>query len=387
MNRPPRRLLAIASLAACALVLTFGAGCGVPQQPVHPRPDPTRPVEPLPRAGKVAAPSKGAFLGVFAPPAPFETRPLETFERRARKGTSIVMWYQPWSRYNRNRFDSSACIAMMRRGKVPMITWEPWNPGDYPKRLPNRADQPSYRLSSIIRGRHDEYIRSWARDIRRLGGPVMLRPMHEMNGRWYPWCGTANGNRPEEFAKAWRHIHDLFAEEGATNVTWVWCINAESVPDSDENLFAAYYPGDDYVDWTAVCAFRWGGGRPGWRSFFRLYHEALLFLETLEKPICVAELGYAEQGGDKAAWIRGTYEHMTQTHPLVKAVIWYEAVETVNGERVDCRIVSSPAATAAFRRAVSSPYYLDTPPAVLTRWWESLSEADVRDLESVRSIY
>ena len=50
--------------------------------------------------------------------------------------------------------------------------------------------------------------------------PIALSFGHEMNGNWYPW-GTAQ-TTAAEFVAAWRHIHDVFARAGATNVIWVW---------------------------------------------------------------------------------------------------------------------------------------------------------------------
>ena len=84
-----------------------------------------------------------------------------------------------------------------------------------------RAVQPRYRLRNIIAGRFDPYIRP-GQDARRLRRPVRLRFAQEMNGNWYPWSEHANGNRPHEFVRAWRHIHDIFRAAGATNVEWVW---------------------------------------------------------------------------------------------------------------------------------------------------------------------
>jgi mannan endo-1,4-beta-mannosidase len=39
-----------------------------------------------------------------------------------------------------------------------------------------------------------------------------------MNGNWFSWNGDS-ANRPADFVAMWRHVHDLFAHEGATNVT------------------------------------------------------------------------------------------------------------------------------------------------------------------------
>src|SRR5690349_24021953 len=42
----------------------------------------------------------------------------------------------------------------------------------------------------------------------------------QMNGDWqFPWSAQLNGNTPADYIAAWRHVHDLFAQAGATNVT------------------------------------------------------------------------------------------------------------------------------------------------------------------------
>lgn len=270
-----------------------------------------------------------------------------------------------------------------------MITWEPWDPGDDANQLKNPAHQPQFRLSNITRGDFDPYIREWALDIRRLGGPVMLRPLHEMNGSWYPWAGTVNGNKPSDFVPAWRHIHDIFEKEGATNVTWVWSINGENVPNTLENGYGAYYPGDDYVDWTAISSFNWGLSDPqnlGWKTWSQSYVKPLEYLSTLNKPICIAEMACVEQGGDKAAWIADTYAQI-QKRPHIKAVIYYDALEKQPTSTQDWRIDSTPASLDAYRTAIASPHYVDKAPAALTDWVAGLKMADWTYLSSLDPVY
>lgn len=367
--------------AACAWALALAACGGAPDA----RPADRRTI---PLAGKVLPPPAGAYLGVFVPDAPFDAAALDGFERQAGKPASIVMWYQPWSPKNRNLFDAAACADMWRRGKVPLITWEPWDPGNVPNKLRDPAEQPSYRLSNITAGRFDGYIRTWARGIKAAGGPVMLRPFHEMNGNWYPWAGTVNGNDPVQFSAAWRHVHDIFEKEGATNVTWVWSVNQISIPNTPANRFAAYYPGDAYVDWVGASGFNWGAAVPGgsWTPWETRFGESVPYLETLGKPIIIDEMASVEQGGSKAAWIREAYDRIRQ-HPKVKAVVYFDDVEHQQGLTQDWRVNSSPASLAAFRAAVSPSYWVSTPPAALADWTGSLSDSDLRRLKSFRPIY
>ena len=95
----------------------------------------------------------------------------------------------------------------------------------------------------------------------------------------------------------------------AKNVVWIWCPNAGSVPAEAWNDPLSAYPGNEYVDWVAISGFNFGTVRSysKWQSFSDIYADPIRYLRTLGKPICVAEFGSVEKGGDKAAWIRDAY--------------------------------------------------------------------------------
>jgi hypothetical protein len=112
---------------------------------------------------------------------------VNAFEKVAATHVGIVQWFADW---RHGSVDVAQLRAVAARGSTPQITWEPW---DNARRDSN---QPAYTLASIIRGRHDTYIRSWAHDLREYGGPVLLRFAQEMNGVVYPWAEAKNGNRP-----------------------------------------------------------------------------------------------------------------------------------------------------------------------------------------------
>src|SRR5205823_10852101 len=103
-------------------------------------------------------------------------------------------------------------------GAVPLVTWEPW---DWQKGLA----QPDFALARISGGAFDDYARAWAAAAKQWGRPLYVRFAPEMNGDWRPWSERVNGNHPGDFVAAWRHLHDLFAAAGASNVRWVWSPN------------------------------------------------------------------------------------------------------------------------------------------------------------------
>jgi mannan endo-1,4-beta-mannosidase len=346
-----------AGLVAAIVLCQASVGCAVHTTDTAYKPVPPAALVIRLSQGKVLPPSSGAYTGVFKYPAPFPPDALDTYTKLAGKKPAIVMWYQPWTG-GFGEFHVDETKAVLKRGSIPMITWESWNPGGSPHWLTDPTDQPDYQLSKIAGGKYDSYIRSWARDIKTVNGPVMLRPMHEMNGRWYPWCGTVNGNTPADFRAAWRHIHDLFVDEGATNVTWVWSINRNSLPNTYANRFAAYYPGDAYVDWTSISGFNWGKRQGPSRSFDYLYTESLTYLRTVNKPIVISEIGCNTDGVDKPAWILDTYRQILLDHHEVKGIVIYDKREVgVNGTQ-NWQLNSSKSSAAAYHTAISSRMFI-----------------------------
>ncbi len=68
--------------------------------------------------------------------------------------------------------------------------------------------------------------------------PVLWRPLHEANGRWFWW--GAQG--PEPFKKMWRLMFERFTtRHKLNNLIWVFS------PGASTDL-ADWYPGDEYVD-------------------------------------------------------------------------------------------------------------------------------------------
>lgn len=310
----------------------------------------------VPAGGKVPAPPlRHVYWGAFASGVPFSQSSINGLTRRAGRRPAIVMWYDDW----RGDFPAQAAARLARLGIVPMISWEPWRPPNVPGR--SATTQPRYRLKRITAGAFDRYLTRYAREIKHYGGPVMLRPFHEMDGNWYPWGGTVNGNHPRDFVPAWRHVHNLFARLGVRNVTWVWSLNATSVPLRADNTPRAYWPGAGYVDWIGLSGFNFGRSRNfgSWVSFNTLFRARIAQLRRYHKPIAIAETSSVEVGGNKAAWIRQTFAQL-RGYPRVGALIWYDHKDA---GLQDWRIRSSPAAQAAFRLGIAGSNILSAPHA------------------------
>jgi mannan endo-1,4-beta-mannosidase len=304
------------------------------------------------------------YWGVYLDGVPWDMNKLETFETALDKKVSIVHWGQPWWHcYSKCGYqDFNAQVkqydAVRLHGAIPLIDWASWDYSVSPI-----EQQPQFTLRSIINGDHDAFIREWATQARDWGHPFFLRFDWEMNGNWYPWSEILNNNQTGEFVTAWRHVHDIFTDVGATNVTWVWCVSAEYI---DSLPLQSLYPGDAYVDWVGMDGFNWGQARGApWQSFRTILEPTYQMLSTLapSKPIMIGEVSSTENdpaagaGQSKAAWIK---DALTQTlpnnFPKVKALVWFDWYQPSEGYHWE--IDSSKESLAAFKESIDSAYYV-----------------------------
>lgn len=202
--------------------------------------------------------------------------------------------------------------------------------------------------------RHDAYIARWAKDAAAWGKPFYLRFAHEMNGKWQPWSPGVNGNTSAEFVAAWRRVHDIFEGEGATNVRWVW---SPYVACADCTAFGRVYPGDRYVDWVALDGYNRGTsqGWSRWQTMAQMFGRSYDAVTRLapRKPFMIAEVGSAEAGGDKAAWISTALDKtIPDRMPKIRAIVWFSS-----NKETDWRVDSSGASLRAYRQVAANPSY------------------------------
>lgn len=233
-----------------------------------------------------------------------------------------------------------------RAGRIPLVSWG--------------ANKKQYwpPLREIVAGGDDDVFRARARSMKAFRSRIFFRPMYEMNGDWFPWDGTHNNggdakNGPTLFVAAWRHIHQIFRREGATNVVWVWSPNDRDYPNAAWNHWRMYYPGDRYVDWVGIDGYNWGG--QGWSEFCKIFggNPSVYADYAGRKPIMIAETGAAEEGGSKAGWFRNAEAAMKTAFPAVKAFVYFSS----SADDRDWRVTSSPEALAAFVSMARNPYF------------------------------
>lgn len=223
-------------------------------------------------------------------------------------------------------FPADIAVALKKNNQTLVIFWEQYD----------------VELDRIISGAEDEYIVQFADDAKAYGAPVILAPLHEMNGDWSPWSGVVGGNSPQKVIWAFRHIEDVFSTVNANDVKWAWVVNHESVPDTSENQIENYYPGSDYVDYTGIDGFNFGDP---WMSYSEIFSDALAKLKAYQKPVIIFSMASAE-GPEKADWIQDALLKI-KNNPDIKGFIWFNENKEKNW-----LINSDPESLQAFKEGI-----------------------------------
>lgn len=269
---------------------------------------------------------EGLLLGFYLTGDIFSSfRKVLDYQARLGAKIHIVSYYFSWG--ENLKPDISGIEKVINEGFIPMITWEPWRIPKNQSEVLHPENQPDFSLDQILKGSHDEYIQKWAKILKELSAPVFFRPMHEMNGNWYPWCGSVNGNDPIKFIETWCYIRDIFKKLGCNQLIWVWSPYVHSVPEKEGNEILAYFPGTQNLDWLGLDGYNWGITQSWsrWQGFSEVFRKAYEILVEISdgKPIMIGEIGCAEEGGDKGEWILDMFEKIKTEFSKIKALIWF----------------------------------------------------------------
>jgi hypothetical protein len=251
---------------------------------------------------------------------------LNSWEKLVGRRMDVVNTYR---RFDQNFFESSD-RTVAARGSTLMLSWA------------------SEDTRQVAAGAFDSTLVARARELKAFGAPVLLRFRWEMdrpNLRSTVWA-------PADYIGAWKHVRAVFAHEGVSNASWVWCPTAEGY---NGGYAQPYYPGDDQVDW--VCADVYAGNKL--RRIADLADGFLRFAaEHPAKPAMVGEFGVARSWGDqRAPWLRDAAATF-KAHPQIRAVMYFESDPLDNaGANQQFELADDPAAMAAFKALAGEPYF------------------------------
>ena len=287
--------------AALILAVACGAaGCGQPGfgAPVQPAALP-----------QVAPPQSQLRLGVYEYGDQSSYAAVTGFTASTGVRPNLVLQYTGWE----TGFDFTLAYDARAHHAEPLIQLQP----------------SGISLAAITAGHYDRYLRTFANEVRRFGGPVVLGFAHEMNGTWYGW-GRTHVPAPEWVA-AWRHVVQVFRQQHASNATWLWTVSHTA----DVAILRSYWPGPSYVDWVGIDGY-YRAPSASYGSVFGGAVDAVR--QVTRKPILVAETAVADSVNRQPQDILQLFRGVKRQHLL--GLVWFDR-DQLGGSR------DQPAGTAA----------------------------------------
>lgn len=259
---------------------------------------------------------------------PFDERMRDSIEHElAGKTPTFLKVWTPWQRPNQKGkpyvpFSAAKDDIARVRGVVgdQGVIHLDWN------LTSSTSSNFGLSVSEIREGRADAYIRSYARDVRNYGKPILMTLFNgEFNADWW-WAVSPRANpnlTTGDFVQAWRRVVDIYRAVGATNVAWAWIVNGypadpKEQPQIDRDI-GAYYPGDEYVDWVGVDVY--DVGTPSWMD------GPYTFAVAHSKPVFVGEFGIRHEWSSLPSsqwqpWLSSIFDYF-ESHPAVKAISYF----------------------------------------------------------------
>jgi len=230
----------------------------------------------------------------------------------------------------------------------------------------------------------DEYLREFAKEAAKYGGPLFIRFASEMNGNWTPYH-----NDPEKYKEKFRLVHDVF-ERIAPNVAMVWTPNAVPEKNIDE-----YYPGDEYVDWVgvnfyAVAYHNMNINEPAFDEDPTIYLDYVYNKYSHKKPIQISEwaathkttISEEDLSNFAVDRIKKLYYYLPRKYPRIKMVCWFDSNNITNPFVPAERRINNYSLTEnyvvgeAYKKAIESDYFIKSGQTA-TGYFKSVPESFV----------
>ena len=264
-----------------------------------------------------------SYLGAYTKGVPGSYAPIKSFAKATGAHPNVALYYSGWY----EKFQSTFAIQAKDNGAVPFIQIDPLD----------------IQLAAIVAGEYNTYLETIATDIAnygaRTGQGVIIGFGHEMNGHWYPW--GYRHVKPALFVAAWRHIVNVFRQQGAYDVTWLWTVN---IIDKRSGIPSPvpWWPGSSYVTWVGIDGYYL---KPSW-TFASLFGPTIKAVRALTRdPILIAETGVGRTA-DQPARITNLFAGIRNYGLL--GFVWFD------GKGLQDFRLSGPAAFSAFGRGAKT---------------------------------
>jgi mannan endo-1,4-beta-mannosidase len=266
--------------------------------------------------------STASYLGVYEAGAPPSYAPIAGFAKAAGRQPNLAGYFSGWV----EPFNTAFADTLRQHGVIPFVQIDPTDAS----------------IAAIAAGTYDDYLKLYAESVRDFRHSVVIGFGHEMNASWYSW-GYGHV-APATFVAAWRHLVTVFRQQGADNVTWLWCVEAAGPgigPVRD------WWPGAQYVTWIGIDNFFY---RPS-QTFATVFGHTISQIRSFGKPVLLSETAVGPEAGQFAK-IQDLFRGMASANTL--GLVWFDLDQHGGSYHQDWRIEDAPIAELSFRLGVRS---------------------------------
>lgn len=272
---------------------------------------------------------------------------VTAFNALAKKNIATCYFTNNW--YNGIVFPLDKCKSIIAAGAVPLMRMQIWKrEGD------KLSDLGPYTHANLASGMHDAALKTYALAAKSLGTLCFLQYCVEVNGDWFPW----NKEGPEAYKKAFKHIYDLFQSVGATNVKWVFQVDA-----TQDATGIKWYPGDQYISIVGTsCYGVYGYGQKGCASELAKCWPHFSTISTT-KPLAILEWGQSDAKDTTSALSTVATDPKYSRIRLMQ--VWHEKLcDPSDPYPPDGRINSNAANLAAYQSGIANPKFTSQRPTL-----------------------
>ncbi len=242
-------------------------------------------------------------------PGQLQPSPVTTYHHITTSPLAVLEIYNSFP----GKFDSGAALQAVKLNALPLIQL---NPGKLKPKV----------IQEIASGRYDKNIKNYADQVRGFKRCIAISLGHEMNGWWYRW--GQHWNTPATFIKAWRRVHTIFAQEGATNVIWSWDPShqyQQVTPTKIATPAKEWYPGAKYVNWIGLDGYLGSDNNRHLQSFDEIFGFQLHDIKQFapHKLVYLAETG-VNPGPSAARQVTELFAGALAYH--LAGLVWFDAV-------------------------------------------------------------
>ena len=288
----------------------------------------------------ILLPKGGIYFGAWVlpegpHPGPREelgTAETEALEAQIGRKLAVHVHYYGWS----TAFPNEVMKQDVAAGRIPIVSWEGGG-----------------TAANTLAGGDDAMIIERAKAAKAFGKPMFIRYMWEMNlmlpGHLKVY-GDSREKAAELYVGVWKHVWQIFHDQGVTNVVWLWNPSAAAKIAEGPRMDATpFYPGDEFVDWIGMDAYE--RKEEGYVAVFSTFYKAF---EKHQKPTMIVETGAFP--GRQTQFLHDVQTLTKTQFPLIKGFLYFDAPgHTVHPWSLDADAIK------AFTELGKDPYFQGHP--------------------------